>query len=56
MVNEIKALGGEAVANAGDVGSHEDCYAMVKQAIDTWGRLDVVVANAGILATSRSTT
>lgn len=49
VVNEIKAAGGEAVANPGDVGSYEDCYNMVKQAIDTWGRLDAVVANAGIL-------
>lgn len=49
VVNEIKALGGEAIANPGDVGSYEDCYNMIKQAMDTWGRLDVVVANAGIL-------
>ncbi len=49
VVAEIKALGGEAVANPGDVGSYDDCYEMVKQAMDTWGRLDVVVANAGIL-------
>ncbi|GMV86692.1 MAG: putative short-chain type dehydrogenase/reductase [Dehalococcoidia bacterium] len=49
VVNEIKALGGDAVANAGDVGNYEDCYNMVKQAMDTWGRLDAIVANAGIL-------
>ena len=49
VVNEIKAMGGDAVANAGDVGNHEDCYAMVKQAMDTWGRLDAIVCNAGIL-------
>ncbi len=49
VANEIKALGGEAVANPGDVGSYEDCYNMVKQAVDTWGRVDVIVANAGIL-------
>ncbi len=49
VVNEIKAMGGEAVANPGDVGSYEDCYNMVKQAMDTWGRLDAVVCNAGIL-------
>ena len=49
VVNEIKAAGGDAVANAGDVGSYEDCYNMIKQAIDTWGRLDAVIANAGIL-------
>lgn len=49
VVNEIKAAGGEALANAGDVGSYDDCYEMIKQAMDTWGRLDVIVANAGIL-------
>src|SRR5512140_216126 len=43
-VNEIKAAGGDAVANAGDVGNYEDCYNMVKQAMDTWGRLDAIVA------------
>lgn len=49
VVNEIKAAGGEAVANPGDVGNYEDCFDMVKLAMDTWGRLDAVVANAGIL-------
>jgi NAD(P)-dependent dehydrogenase (short-subunit alcohol dehydrogenase family) len=49
VVAEIKAMGGDAIANPGDVGSYEDCYNMVKQAMDTWGRLDAVVANAGIL-------
>lgn len=49
VVNEIKSAGGEAIANPGDVGSYEDCYTMIKQAMDTWGRLDAIVANAGIL-------
>ncbi len=49
VVNEIKSMGGDAVANPGDVGSYEDTYNMVKQAMDTWGRLDAVVCNAGIL-------
>jgi len=49
VVNEIKALGGDAIANGGDVGNYDDCYNMVKQAMDTWGRLDAIVANAGIL-------
>ncbi|MCC7364277.1 MAG: SDR family NAD(P)-dependent oxidoreductase [Dehalococcoidia bacterium] len=48
-VQEIKAFGGEAIANAGSVSNYEDAYEMVKQAMDTWGRLDVVVCNAGIL-------
>jgi len=49
VVNEIKAMGGEAVSNAGDVGNYEDTFNMVKQAMDTWGRLDAIVCNAGIL-------
>ncbi len=49
VVREIEAAGGTAVANTGDVTSYEDTYEMVKQAIDTWGRLDILVSNAGIL-------
>jgi NAD(P)-dependent dehydrogenase (short-subunit alcohol dehydrogenase family) len=49
VVKEIQDMGGEAVANGGDVGDHEQCYEMVKQAMDAWGRLDAVVCNAGIL-------
>jgi 3-oxoacyl-[acyl-carrier protein] reductase len=49
VVREIKKLGGEAAANYGNVVSMEDGEAMVKQALDTWGRLDILVNNAGIL-------
>ena len=49
VVREIEDAGGAAAANTGDVTSSEDAYTMVKQAIDTWGRLDIVVSNAGIL-------
>ncbi len=49
VAREIEAAGGAAAANTGDVTSYEDAYNMVKQAIDTWGRLDIVVSNAGIL-------
>ncbi len=49
VVREIEAAGGVAAANTGDVTSSDDAYGMVKQAIDTWGRLDIVVSNAGIL-------
>ncbi len=49
VVREIEAAGGAAAANTGDVTSSDDAYGMVKQAIDTWGRLDIVVSNAGIL-------
>ncbi len=49
VVAEIKAKGGEAVANAGDVSSVEGGEAMVKQALDTFGRLDILINVAGIL-------
>jgi NAD(P)-dependent dehydrogenase (short-subunit alcohol dehydrogenase family) len=49
VVAEIRAAGGDAVANYGNVASMADGEAMVKQAIDTWGRLDILINNAGIL-------
>ena len=49
VVDEITAAGGEAVAHVGDVSSLADAKAMVQLAIDTFGGLDVVVNNAGIL-------
>ncbi|MCC6382295.1 MAG: SDR family NAD(P)-dependent oxidoreductase [Dehalococcoidia bacterium] len=45
----IREAGGEAAANAGSVADYEDAYTMVKQAVDAWGRLDIVVSNAGFL-------
>lgn len=49
VAREIEAAGGVAAANTGDVTSSDDAYGMVRQAIDLWGRLDIVVSNAGIL-------
>ncbi|HML97483.1 MAG TPA: SDR family NAD(P)-dependent oxidoreductase [Tepidiformaceae bacterium] len=49
VVAEIKEMGGDAVANYGNVASMADGEAMVKQALDTFGRLDILVNNAGIL-------
>jgi len=49
VVDEIKAKGGEAIANGASVTDFEAVQAMVQQAIDTWGRVDVLVNNAGIL-------
>ncbi|MGH0037371.1 MAG: SDR family oxidoreductase [Myxococcota bacterium] len=49
VVAEIRQAGGEAVANADDVSDWDGAANMVRQAIDTYGRLDVLVNNAGIL-------
>jgi NAD(P)-dependent dehydrogenase (short-subunit alcohol dehydrogenase family) len=49
VAREIKSAGGEAIANHGNVADYEAAFGMVKQAIDTWGRLDIVVSNAGFL-------
>ncbi len=46
---EIKAAGGEAVASYTDIAADDGAYAAVKLAIDTWGRLDILVCNAGML-------
>ena len=49
MVAEIRAAGGEALANGASVTDFVAVQAMVQQAVDTWGRVDVLVNNAGIL-------
>ena len=49
VVAEIEAMGGQAAANGDDISSWEGAGNVVKQAIDTFGGLDVVVNNAGIL-------
>jgi NAD(P)-dependent dehydrogenase (short-subunit alcohol dehydrogenase family) len=49
VVAEIKAQGGEAIANGADVADWDQVGAMVRQAIDTFGRLDTVVCNAVFL-------
>lgn len=54
VVGEIRAAGGEAVANTADVSSWEGARALVQQAIDTYDGLDVVVNNAGIIRTGMS--
>jgi NAD(P)-dependent dehydrogenase (short-subunit alcohol dehydrogenase family) len=47
VVGEIVAAGGEAVAHRGDISDSRVGDALVQQALDTWGRLDVVINNAG---------
>ena len=49
VVDIIKARGGEAIADYGNVADEADALAMVRRGIDDWGRLDIVVNNAGIV-------
>src|SRR5579863_2009544 len=49
VVAEIKATGGEAEANGADVSDFAQAKAMIDQAVQTFGKLDVVINNAGIL-------
>jgi len=49
VVNEIKAMGGEAVANGDDISSWDGAQRLINTAIETFGGLDVLINNAGIL-------
>ena len=49
VVAEISAAGGQAVANGDDVADWEGAQRLVNQAVETFGGLDVVINNAGIL-------
>jgi NAD(P)-dependent dehydrogenase (short-subunit alcohol dehydrogenase family) len=52
VVDEIAAAGGDAVANTDDVASLEGAGRLIQQAVDTYGKLDVLINNAGILRDS----
>jgi len=49
VVDEIVGSEGEAIANGANVAEYDQVEAMVAEAIDKWGRVDVLVNNAGIL-------
>ncbi|WP_417722507.1 SDR family NAD(P)-dependent oxidoreductase [Salipiger sp.] len=49
VVQEIRAMGGKAVANFGSVASWDEAHGMVQTALDNFGRIDAVVNNAGNL-------
>ena len=49
IVDEIKAMGGEAVVNGDNVADWDGAQRLVQQAVDTFGDLHVLVNNAGIL-------
>jgi len=49
VVAEIKAAGGEAIANGGSVSDVRGAKSMVEDAMKAWGRVDILINNAGIL-------
>jgi NAD(P)-dependent dehydrogenase (short-subunit alcohol dehydrogenase family) len=49
VVAEIRAAGGEAIANGADVADWQQTQALLAQTLETFGRLDVVVNNAGFV-------
>jgi len=49
VVAEIKAFGGEAMANGASVADDAGVAGLIAQTMDAWGRIDIIVANAGIL-------
>lgn len=49
VVQEIKAKGGDAIANGANVAKFDQVQAMIEDAKKKWGRVDILVNNAGIL-------
>ena len=49
VVEEIKAEGGQAIANYGSVTNRDDAQAMVEETVEAFGKIDILIANAGIL-------
>lgn len=49
VVEQIRAAGGEAIANGANVAVYAEVQAMVEEAMSAWGRVDILVNNAGIL-------
>jgi 3-oxoacyl-[acyl-carrier protein] reductase len=54
FVREARAAGGEALALAGDVGNPREAHQLVSDVVAAWGRLDVLVNNAGIWEEDRA--
>jgi NAD(P)-dependent dehydrogenase (short-subunit alcohol dehydrogenase family) len=49
VVDEIKSAGGQAIANGGSVSDARGAKSMVEDAMNAWGRVDILINNAGIL-------
>ncbi|HBI83062.1 SDR family oxidoreductase [Orrella sp. NBD-18] len=51
VVSEIRAAGGKAVGIAADVSKKEDCERLIQYTVDTYGKIDILINNAGTSAT-----
>jgi NAD(P)-dependent dehydrogenase (short-subunit alcohol dehydrogenase family) len=49
VVDEIEAMGGRALANTDDISDWDGAERLVRSAVETFGRLDILINNAGIL-------
>ncbi|MDH4656864.1 MULTISPECIES: SDR family NAD(P)-dependent oxidoreductase [unclassified Pseudomonas] len=49
VVEEIRQAGGTAIANGANVADYEQVQALAKQTVETFGRVDILINNAGIL-------
>lgn len=56
VAEECRGYGVQVVTVKADVSSHEDCSAVVKAAVDTFGKVDILVNNAGIVDKHRPIT
>lgn len=53
VASEIREAGGEAIANTDSVADLQGAHSIVSTAVQTWGRLDILINNAGILREGR---
>jgi NAD(P)-dependent dehydrogenase (short-subunit alcohol dehydrogenase family) len=49
VVDEIRAAGGEAIANTGSIADPDEAAGIVATAVETWGTVDIVINNAGVV-------
>ena len=56
VVAEIKAAGGDAVSNYDSVATREGADGLLWAALSKFGKVDILINNAGVLRTSRSST
>lgn len=52
LVSEIEGLGGQAISHTTDVVQRQNCEDLIQQTMDKWGRIDILINNAGIMPLS----